>query len=262
MSTWIKRLFGSGTAAGAQRDGGPCAPGGVRVYAVGDVHGRLDLLDELLAQIAADSAASPDRRHVLVMLGDLIDRGPESAGVVDRLTRIPKGIDEMVLLCGNHEEALIELIDGDSSNLAFWLRYGGHETLLSYGIDEADIDRGGDTLARAFAQAVPRSHIQLYRDLVDHHVAGDYAFVHAGIKPGVPLDRQRRRDLRWIREPFLEDGRDHGHVIVHGHTITDDVDMRPNRIGIDTGAYRSGVLTALVLDGAARMVMQTGAVIA
>lgn len=254
----LKRLFSRRAAPEPVAEDWPQAPQDTRVYAIGDVHGRLDLLDALLARIADESARDPAGTVHLVMLGDLIDRGPQSAQVVERLLTVPAGVDEMHLLMGNHEEALLEILDGAHAQLPGWIRYGGEQALESYGLEAKAIFGDRETLVAKIHAGIPAPHVRLFRSMVDYVQIGDYLFVHAGIFPGRPLDQQQVHDLRWIREEFLEDDRDHGVMIVHGHTITPDVDCRPNRIGIDTGAYRSGILTALVLEGRAQRFLKTG----
>ena len=233
-------------------------PRGLIVYAVGDIHGRDDLLSELLGQIEADLAARTPRRALLVFLGDLIDRGPASSQVVERLRTLRLADAKLVFLAGNHEEALLRVLEGDDGMAKDWLKFGGRECLVSYGADDRAI-AAMDTrsAARAIRRAIPPEHREFIARFGDTLQVGEYLFVHAGIRPGVPLARQTQTDLRWIRGQFLNDERDHGFVVVHGHTITTDVDEAVNRIGIDTGAYRSGVLTALVLDGEQRRYIQT-----
>lgn len=228
---------------------------GYRAYAVGDIHGRLDLLDGLLAQIQDDQRdRNDDARPLLVLLGDLIDRGPDSRGVVDRVLGGALPGFQTLALCGNHEEALLRLLDEvEPGLLERWLHFGGDACVRSYGDDPARLSAlaEADAVAR-LRQLIPPAHQDFLRSLADTFRFGDYLFVHAGIRPGIPLDRQQPADLRWIREPFLSDPRDHGMLVVHGHSITDDPDVRANRIGIDTGAYRRGALTALVVDGSER----------
>jgi serine/threonine protein phosphatase 1 len=237
----------------------PAVPPGVRAYAIGDVHGRRDLLDELLAAIDLDNDRRGTARTHLVMLGDLIDRGPDSRGVVERLRRFDLPGIELILLCGNHEEALLRLIAGEQGLLDDWLTFGGSECLASYGVDPATLrglsERDAGEVIR---DAIPQSHKAFLQSFDDTVTIGDYLFVHAGIRPGVHLSMQLQRDLRWIRQPFLDDDRDHGCVVVHGHTISDEVMELPNRIGIDTGAYRSGRLSAIGLEGSARWFLDTG----
>ncbi len=233
-------------------------PPGTRVYAVGDCHGCLEALRGLRAAIVADSthadAEAPlaDRR-VVVYLGDYIDRGPDSRGVVDLLIDEPLADFESVHLLGNHEAFLRRFLDGEDV-AAVWMMNGGGATLRSYGLDVAAINGpwpGGDApaLRAALAAAVPEAHRGFLDGLGLNHIEGDYFFVHAGVRPGVPLERQGAVDLLWIREPFLGSTADHGKVVVHGHSPAAEVVVRPNRIGIDTGACYGGKLTALVLEG-------------
>jgi serine/threonine protein phosphatase 1 len=231
---------------------------GYRAYAIGDIHGRLDLLEDLLARVEAELRDRPARKAMLVFLGDLIDRGPHSAQVVERLrTYRPDGV-RTVFLLGNHEEVLLRILDGDTSLLPSWLQFGGAQCLQSYGVDLRQIRTRDDQKVLAIVRgAIPDAHRQFLSSFVDTCGFGDYLFVHAGIRPGVTIDEQLQSDLRWIREPFLFDDTDHGCVVVHGHTISEEVEERPNRIGIDTGAYQSGILTALVVEGDQRWYLQT-----
>jgi serine/threonine protein phosphatase 1 len=236
----------------------PRAPKGYRAYAVGDVHGRLDLLDGLLAKIEQDVARRPARRNLLVMLGDLIDRGPDSRGVVERMRTYAHDAIKPYFLAGNHEEVLLRILNGERGILANWLQFGGAECLKSYGCDPAKLDIRNERAALlTVARAIPQEHARFLAGFADSISFGDYLFVHAGIRPGVDLSLQAQVDLRWIRSPFLEDSADHGVMVIHGHSIHPVVEERPNRIGIDTGAYRSGVLTALAMEGASRWILDT-----
>ena len=229
-----------------------------RAYVVGDIHGRLDLLDELLGKIHDDLDRNPIKKAVIVFVGDLIDRGPDSAGVIERLRNYARPGVKPIFLLGNHEEVLLRILEGDPSHIAQWLTFGGAQCLASYGADPLTIRGMSDNAAlSAIRSAIPVSHAHFLHGFGDSFRFGDYVIVHAGVRPGVALDQQLQSDLRWIRQPFLEDDRDHGFVVVHGHTITDGVDERPNRIGIDTGAYASGVLTALVIEGPDRWYLDT-----
>ena len=232
-------------------------PDGQRVYAIGDIHGRRDCLDTLIGMIDADNLARGRADTTLVFLGDLVDRGADSRGVVARVMHIAKS-PKTILLMGNHEEILIRAWEGDRNAAGLFHRVGGRETLLSYGISEAEYDACdlGD-LAELIAAHVPIEHIAFMRNFVDQWQCGDYLFVHAGIRPGLPLDEQRASDMRWIRREFLDDPRDHGVMVVHGHSITEAVDEQPNRIGIDTGAFASGKLTALGIEGTEKWVIST-----
>lgn len=233
-----------------------------RVYAIGDVHGRADLLDQLLDLIARDDAARGRAVHLhFILLGDLVDRGPSSAQVVawtQRLMRAATGSD-VHLLKGNHEEIFVRAARGEARVIPLFRRIGGIQTLASYGL--------APTLCRTMDDAalsdwmltyIPRADVDFLEAFEDMARVGDYLFVHAGIRPRVPIDRQSSADLRWIRHEFLDHHGPHGPMIVHGHSITDDVDERANRIGIDTGAFRSGRLTAIGLQGTDRWFLQTG----
>src|SRR5579884_968876 len=231
---------------------------GYRAYVVGDIHGRLDLLDQLLSEIERDRTERPARKTLLVFLVDLIDRGPQSAQVIDRLrTFSAKGV-RTVFLLGNHEEVLLRILDGDAALITKWRWFGGSECLSSYGVEPRDLAKLSDEQAlEQVRQAIPAEHREFLGSFVDTCRFGDYLFVHAGIRPGVSIEEQLQSDLRWIREPFLFDDTDHGCVVVHGHTITEEVQEHRNRIGIDTGAYRTGVLTALAIEGDRRWYLQT-----
>ena len=239
---------------------GPSTPRGHRAYAVGDIHGRLDLLDRILEVIDEDLERRPARKAVLVLLGDLIDRGPDSRGVVERLRTHRHDVLQPYCLAGNHEEVLLRLLAGERGILDSWLKYGGAECLRSYGGDPATLaDLDERAALRTIKEAIPAEHVRFIAGFADTLTFGDYLFVHAGIRPGVELSMQSQSDLRWIRAPFLDHQGEHGFVVVHGHTITDGVDVQPNRVGIDTGAYRTGILTALVLDGEERWTLDTAA---
>jgi serine/threonine protein phosphatase 1 len=243
---------------GSSKSDVPRGPRGQRAYVVGDVHGRLDLLEQLLDQVHRDLDLRRPDKALLVFLGDLIDRGPSSAQVVERLRVYRHDKVQPIFLLGNHEEVLLRLVGGETELIPGWLRFGGAQCLESYGADPKAIASAPDQAAlAAIRQAIPASHIEFLRTFVDTCRFGDYLFVHAGIRPGVALDEQRQSDLRWIREPFLLDDADHGFVVVHGHTISNGVDERPNRIGIDTGAYRTGTLTALAIEGDQRWYLDT-----
>lgn len=230
-----------------------CGKPGCRAYAVGDIHGRLDLLNLLLNQIEADIEARPSARNFIIFLGDLVDRGPHSAGVVERLRSYRRDGVQAVFLGGNHEEVLLRLLAGEVGILPSWLRFGGAECAASYGIDPEALKQMDERAALALIRtSVPQAHREFLESMGDTFRFGDYLFVHAGIRPGLALEEQDLADLRWIRDPFLLDETEHGFVVVHGHTISPQVEERRNRIGIDTGAYRSGILTALAVEGAER----------
>ena len=241
--------------------GEPSVPDGYRVYAIGDIHGRLDLLDEALLQIESDIDGRKPAQNIVVFLGDLIDRGPSSAQVVERLRTYRRKSVRTIFLIGNHEEVFLRLLRGESRYLRDWLAFGGAECARSYGISVSALKRMEPARAVAvLSEKVPENHRSFLQSFVDTFRIGSYLFVHAGIRPGVPLADQSQSDLRWIRQPFLENGDDHGFIVVHGHTIADQVDVQDNRIGLDTGAYRTGVLTAMGLEGRERWFVQTGMV--
>ena len=223
-------------------------PEGVRVYAVGDVHGCLSELNRLLDAIDKDLTGDPIESH-LVFLGDLVDRGPQSAGVIDRILKHGLPTDRWDCVMGNHEEVMLTCSAGQIELCDPWLRYGGVQTLESYGLSTAEIFAPAFDLQAAMQKAIPPAHIHFLQSLKDYVAVGDYLFVHAGVRPNVPLENQSSRDLRWIRDGFLEDRTDHSMMVVHGHTIVPEVDFRFNRIAVDTGCYVTGNLSALVLEG-------------
>ena len=232
-------------------------PEGERVYAVGDVHGCADLLDQLLARIDADDRARDPARTTIVFLGDLVDRGPASAAVIERLRLLAAERPDTRFLLGNHEEVFLESLKGEPKALRMFCRIGGRETIMSYGIDAADYDRMDyEELHAAMRVRVPAEHQAFLESFEDMVTIGDYAFVHAGVRPGTDLAAQRGADLRWIRNPFLDYDRALDKMIVHGHTISAGLDEQVHRIGVDTGAYDTGVLTALGLEGTARWTVQ------
>ncbi|ODA68243.1 Serine/threonine-protein phosphatase 1 [Methyloligella halotolerans] len=226
-----------------------------RIYAIGDVHGCLDLLDPLLETIAEDIAAHPNQRAELIFLGDLIDRGPDSKAVIDRVisSSLPAPAS---FLMGNHEEMLLKFLEKPAEGLQ-WAMNGGEETLRSYGIAPEDLPRHPEAARDRLLKAMPAAHLDFYRDLQLFAARGDYFFCHAGVRPGVPLDRQDRFDLLWIREPFLGTDEDFGKVVVHGHTPVRAVADLPNRIGIDTGGFIWGRLSAVVLSGNERTFLES-----
>jgi serine/threonine protein phosphatase 1 len=232
-----------------RRQRGPAGARGYRAYVVGDIHGRYDLLDHLLRRIERELRHRPARKTLLVFVGDLIDRGPASRQVIERLrTYRHRGV-RPVFIQGNHEEVLLRILAGDASLVDNWLQFGGAECLRSYGVSPRELfGRTHQEVLEIIREAIPAEHREFLESFVDSCRFGDYLFVHAGIRPGVELEQQRQTDLRWIREPFLFDKSDHGFIVVHGHTISPEVEERPNRIGIDTGAYRTGILTALAIE--------------
>jgi serine/threonine protein phosphatase 1 len=240
----LHRLFGR-----KSRKSKPHGAAGSRAYAIGDVHGRADLLRDLLQRIEADDARRPPAKTWLVMLGDLVDRGPDSRGVIETFVSSPPSFARTVQIKGNHEEFFLNILEGDERSVLDWLTYGGYECAESYGVSKGwTLNATPAGIVERLAAEVPQSHKDFLSSMADSFRFGDYLFVHAGIRPGVPFEQQTGKDLRWIREGFLDDLSDHGVVVVHGHTIVDSVEQRSNRIALDTGAYRSGVLTAIGIE--------------
>ena len=240
------------------RPSAPSTAAGERIYAIGDVHGRLDLLHALLERIEEHAKAlAPAESMHIVFLGDLIDRGSDSAAVVRFLYNAQRRTDELIVLLGNHEELMLKALSGEAGALSAWMRNGGRSTVRSFGLEPPDKGADPRAFAARLAAAIPREWLDWLKRLPLTASSGDYLFCHAGIRPGVPLKRQTRTDLLWIRDDFLEDDSDHGSIVVHGHSIANEVEIRGNRIGIDTGAYRTGVLTALYLDGREREIIST-----
>ncbi len=222
-----------------------------RIYAIGDVHGRADQLTTLLDLIRHDSETGRRPSQIdLLLLGDYIDRGRESAAVLEMLIDLQIPDMAITLLRGNHEQVLLDLVrQPRDETLRQWLSYGGQETLASYGLGSPLLYSNDiDAILVAMEQVIPQAHLDLLGRLSLHHRIADYFFVHAGVRPGRSLDTQSEQDLLWIREPFLSATADLGAVVVHGHSISRSVENKPNRIGIDTGAYATGVLTAAVLE--------------
>ncbi len=229
------------------------------MYAIGDIHGRLDLLNQLLGQIRADMGAAAPRSR-LVFLGDYIDRGPNAKGVIERLLQPLPGNGSPVFLLGNHEQVLLSLFRKTDAG-AGWLAYGGQATLLSYGIScppGAPTPERLAQLQRNLLEKFPTAHRRFLITMPLFHVEGDYFFAHAGVRPERSLLQQDEMDLLWIRKGFLDYPKPLGKMIVHGHTISPEVVFLPHRISIDTGAYASGNLTALVLEGHSQRLIQTG----
>jgi serine/threonine protein phosphatase 1 len=225
----------------------PSVLGGLRIYAIGDIHGRLDLLNELLARIDDDIALRPTERAAYVFLGDYIDRGPSSRGTIDRLIEHSE-TNETVFLKGNHELIAIKCLT-DRSLFDQWMRLGGLETLMSYGVSPEILASGKIAeLQSAFHRSLPQAHFRFFRDLQNSFACGDFFFVHAGVRPNVELSRQKESDLLWIREEFLSSNDDFGKIIVHGHTPTLEIEVGTNRINIDTGAFATGRLTCLMIE--------------
>ena len=229
----------------------PAIPDGQRVYAVGDIHGMIDLFEALVEAIEHDDAAAGPAQTTVVLLGDLVDRGPGSAAVIG-LAREWQQRRKVRILGGNHEEMFLRSFE-EPEMFKHFLRHGGRETILSYGVSRYQFAQAtleeAQTMMQAIVPLQDRAFLEGFEDMIE---IGDYVFVHAGIDPRVPLEEQKQHDLRWIREPFLSHSTPHERVVVHGHTIRDDPDDCGNRIGIDTGAFMSGRLTALALEGTTR----------
>jgi serine/threonine protein phosphatase 1 len=237
----------------------PSLPANLRIYAIGDIHGRLDLLNELIARIDADLALRPTVRPLYVFLGDYIDRGPSSRETIDRL--IEHGAaHESIFLKGNHEQIALKCLS-DRALFDQWLRLGGRETLVSYGVPSELLAPTRPIVEQqsAFHHALPQRHFGFFRDLQNSFAAGDFFFAHAGAKPYVELTQQKESDLLWIRGEFLASSCDFGKIVVHGHTPTREIEVGPNRINIDTGAFATGRLTCLVIEGEELSIIDTSA---
>ena len=231
-------------------------PAGERVYAVGDIHGRLDLLDAMLGLIAADSASRPPSHTTVIFLGDLVDRGPDLRGVVARVRELFQA-GGVRLIKGNHEEVFVEAARGCRHAASALVRIGGMATILSYGISEAEAREGSFAdLAHLLQRRIPPDDVNFLDKSESCVVLGDYVFVHAGLKPGLALRDRGPRDLRWIRASFTESDHFHGHFVIHGHSISPAIEERKNRVGLDTGAFASGRLSAMGIESADRWFLQ------
>jgi len=235
----------------------PQIPDGQRIYCIGDIHGRADLLRQLHETILSDAADYKGKKTV-VYLGDYIDRGEQSREVIEILLSEPLAGFKTVYLQGNHEQWLLNFLDYPVEGSA-WLSFGGREMLSSYGIPLAHIPTQSEipTLAEQLRQALPEAHKNFFKDCQACWQCGPYYFVHAGICPGVALEKQVLEDQLWIRDEFLDSKKDHGAIIVHAHNVTLEPQFLPNRIGIDTGAFSSGILTCLVLESDKQSILQT-----
>lgn len=230
-------------------------PANLRVYAIGDIHGCLAELIELLNLIKADVKAQPCSRYKLITIGDYGDRGKDTKGVIDVLISLKSEID-MVCLRGNHDQRMLEFLDIPDAVGESFLHYGGRQTLQSYGIT-VPAEPNYRSLSRALKRALPKSHLDFLDELDSFWQAGDYYFAHAGVRPGVKLSEQTHKDLLWIREAFLTHQGSFGKVIVHGHTIDPRFDVQPNRINVDTGAFESGLLSCAILENNTVRKLQT-----
>jgi len=247
----LKKMF-----SGKPDPEGPRVPEGQRLYVMGDIHGRFDLFEALIRAVEEDSETGQQSEITIILLGDLVDRGPESADVI-KLARLWNEYRNLRFLAGNHEEMFLEAFQ-DKEVLRHFLKHGGRETILSYGVTRDEFNTASlEELQQMMLRKIPLGDRQFLADFEDIFAIGDYLFVHAGINPKLPLEDQKPRELRWIRDPFLKHKEKHSHIVVHGHTITEEIDERKNRIGIDTGAYRYGRLTVLVLEGEKRRYIQS-----
>jgi serine/threonine protein phosphatase 1 len=251
----LKKLFGALKADIAP----PEAPENTRIYAIGDIHGRVDLLSRLHDRIREGLDPSAPGRKVVIYLGDYVDRGETSKAVIDLLLEDPLEGFETCFLKGNHEEMMLGFLENAPVG-AMWLHNGGDATTYSYGVrmeSPSAMDRRYFEMQQALREKLPENHLAFLHNLDLYRIEGGYLFVHAGIQPGTPIEKQLSQDLLWIRHEFIESSADHGHCVVHGHTIFTEPEICPNRIGIDTGAYYTNVLTCLVLEGTKQWLIQT-----
>lgn len=219
------------------------------VYVIGDVHGCFDELCDLMTQIEADIYSNPGKSAKIVFLGDLIDRGPASYQVVQLLKDFRPHYAKFVFLKGNHEEVFLDVLKGDATKLQSWFEFGGRECARSYGVrnlGEVLINPKG--LLKRIQDQVPKDHVEFLDTFKDYFIHGRFLCVHAGIRPGVKLEKQTRDDMLWIRKRFIESKKQYSHIVIHGHTIVDTIEIHPNRIAIDTGAYSGGALSAVKIE--------------
>ncbi len=230
-----------------------------RLYVVGDIHGRLDLLTRLLSMIEADASAFPERSKKLIFLGDYIDRGLDSKGVVEHLLKPFAAKLDPVFLRGNHDDRFLALLKGDLDVIPPWLQLGGTATIASYGVRGFGPGDGhkAEKIREELTKKVPRTHRAFFEETILSVTFGDYFFVHAGLRPNVSLDRQTDEDKMWIRADFVTSNHAFEKMIVHGHTINPEPEIKNNRIGIDTGAFATGRLTCLILDGTTQSFLTT-----
>jgi len=231
----------------------PALPPDTRIYAVGDIHGRADLLNDVIQRIEDDSARRPVGTAIEVYIGDYIDRGPHSKNVIETLAwRVAQR--RAVCLRGNHE-ALLEAFLADPAGLHPWMHVGARQTLESYGLSRGDFDASEFHVHRRMLDVFPEAHRLFLGCLQNYFSCGDFLFVHAGLRPRIPLTQQSLHDLHWIRDEFLDFKQSHGPLVVHGHTPVPHPELLPNRINIDTGAWMSGVLTCIAIEGSQVIVL-------
>jgi serine/threonine protein phosphatase 1 len=255
---WLSETFSWLVPDARQNAAYPPAPEGTLIYVIGDIHGRIDLLEELWVRIDRDVPKAQSQEVLEIYLGDYIDRGPASAKVLDRLTQRPNE-RKRVFLRGNHEQVLEHFLSCEAT-LDEWCQIGGLETLVSYQIDPDLLrhPKDDDSIRMALAARIPDSHRQFLRDLRTHYSAGAYFFVHAGVRPGVPLEKQGQNDCLWIREEFLEHDDDFGRIVVHGHSPVPEPEFLPNRINLDTAAYATGRLSCLKISRQGARLLEPG----
>jgi serine/threonine protein phosphatase 1 len=237
----------------------PQTPQNMRLYAVGDLHGRCDLLVRLLAKIEEDALAHPDKKKKLVFLGDYVDRGLDSKGVIERLLgSFAAGLDP-IFLRGNHDDMFLSFLKGHLEVAPLWLEHGGTAAAASYGVNLLNIGTKEklEKIQKELSEKVPAEHIVFLENTIFSVAFGDYFFVHAGVRPGVPLNKQKDIDKIWIRSEFLNSGDDFGIFVIHGHSVRTMPEIKSNRIDIDTGAFATGQLTCLVLDDTERVFLTT-----
>lgn len=230
---------------------------GLRVYAIGDVHGCFDQLIELLERIRADREESPVENCKIIFLGDYVDRGPDNNGVLDYLISLQEGDEDCIFLMGNHDERMVSFIENPAHVWDDMMRWGGAQTIASYGVIPVAGEEYG-SISKRFAEAVPTRHLEFLKSLKPSHEVGDYFFCHAGVRPGVSLQNQSALDLMWIRSDFTLHEKPFEKVVIHGHTPQDVPEVRNNRLNIDTRCYDTGVLTAVALEGKSYRFLQTG----
>ncbi len=233
-------------------------PKTTRLYAIADIHGRADLLNKLLKAIDKDAKNHDDSRHVLVTLGDYLDRGPHSRKVLETLLDLPLDRFESKHLKGNHEDLFLTFLKEPEQGVV-WLSNGGWATLVSYGFSVEELPETVDDLLGVrdkIIERMPTRHLDFLKSLKLHYQLGDYYFVHGGVRPTKPLDQQNEEDLIWIRGEFLQSHKDFGKIVVHGHSIVNEPEVHSNRIALDTGAFHTGKLTCLVLSGEERYFLQ------